>query len=152
MPIAPGPACDPLHHVVAVAADLQPYVVALLATGAAAPPHLHLHENIAALYECLEVLIAAAVDVILRQLEDRRRLALEVRRLEDPGFQLHTVAHRDHAAHLNVVARTDLCLGGYGRDGAERERCKRQSERQAFCTHREDPLWADDSPLPPRAV
>src|SRR5579872_1984805 len=77
--IAPWLGGDPFHRVMAVTTDLQADVVALLAAGAAASPHLDLHEHIAALDESLEILIAAAVDVVLRQLQDRRRLALEVR-------------------------------------------------------------------------
>src|SRR5690348_16214311 len=83
MPVAPGLAGDPLHRIMTVTADLQADVVALLAAGTAASPDFHLHEDVATLHESPEILIAAAVDVVLRQLQNRRRLARQVRWLED---------------------------------------------------------------------
>ena len=65
MPVAPGLGCYPFHRVVPVAADLKAESVAFLATGAAASAHLHLDEDIAALDEGNEILMAAAVDAVL---------------------------------------------------------------------------------------
>src|ERR1700683_3182716 len=76
MSVAPGLGRDPLHHVVAVAPNLQAQIVALYAARAAAAAHVHLYENITAPRVSSDIATAAIINVVLSQGQHCRRFGL----------------------------------------------------------------------------